>query len=151
MKETSALFTLSIDPLTKTQLTETTRWARLLAVAGFVFILLLVFIGVYSSLTISRYEDMFNGYTGRRTFMESLGVGAAITYIVLAVIAFFPFLFVLRFATAMRNALAANNQASLNDSFHYLKLYFRYLGIVLIVCLVVIVLSILMGILSRAI
>jgi hypothetical protein len=151
MEETTPLFSLSIDPSTKAHLSEIARWARFLAIAGFVFIFLLVIVGVYSSLTISRYEDMFTGYQGRRTVIESLGVGVAITYIILAAVAFFPFLFMLRFAHAMRNALSSNDQGALNYSLQNLKVYFRYLGIILIICLVMMALSLFMGIVGNAI
>jgi hypothetical protein len=150
MEETASLFSLTIDPSSKAHLSETAKWARFLAIVGFVFILFMVIVGVYSSLTISRYEDMFSGYNGRRTFIESLGVGVAITYIIIAAVAFFPFLFMLRFANEMRRALSSNNQTALNASFQNLKVYFRYLGIILIVCLVMMALSLLIGIFGRA-
>lgn len=151
MEESTSLFSLALDPAARTHLNETAKWARFLAVIGFIFILFLVMVGVYSSLTINRYEDMFNGYNGQRTFMESLGVGMAVTYLFLAVVAFFPFLFMLRFANQMRAALSSNDQAALNSSFRNLKVYFRYLGIVLIICLVIMALSLLLGIMGGAV
>lgn len=151
MEETTPLFSLSIDPATKSHLSETAKWARFLAVAGLIFLILLIFFGLYSTLVISRYEDVFNGYTGRRGYFESIGVGVAILYVVIAVVAFFPLLFMLRFAGQMRNALSANDQALLNSSFQNLKVYFRYLGIVTIIFLVLTVLSMLLGILGNAV
>lgn len=151
MDENEPLFSLSIDPATKAHLFETAKWARFLAVIGFVFVFFVVALGVYSSLTISRYEDLFNGYPGRRGFMDSIGVGVAVMYVLLALVAFFPLLFLLRFANQMSNALSSNNQGLLNASFQNLKVYFRYLGIVTIIFLVLTILSLLMGILGRAV
>lgn len=150
MEESTSLFSLALDPAARTHLNETAKWARFLSIVGFVFILFLVIVGVYSSLTISRYEDAFSGYEGQRGFLESLGVGMAITYLNLAAAAFFPFLFLLRFANHMRTALSSNNQAALNTAFQNLKVYFRYLGIVLIICLVLMALTLFMGVMGRA-
>lgn len=150
MEETSSLFSLSIDPASKSHLTETAKWARFLAIVGFVFIVLMVIVGVYSSLAISGYEDGYDGNAGQRSLMNSLGVGMAVAYLLLSLIAFFPFLFLLRFATNMHNALAANNQSALNDAFLNLKVYFRYLGIIFIICLVMMLLSVFMGIVGSA-
>jgi hypothetical protein len=151
MEENNSLFSLSIDPATKVHLAETARWARFLAIIGFVFIVFMVALGVYSSLTISRYEDMFNGYRGNRSFVDSVGVGVSVMYVIMAVVAFFPLLFMLRFANQMRNALSSNNQALLTSSFQNLKVYFRYLGIITIILLVLTILSLFMGIAGRAI
>lgn len=151
MQENTALFSLSIDPATKAQLSETAKWARFLAVAGFVFLLLVVFFGLYSTLVISRYEDVFNGYLGRRGIMDSIGTGVAAVYVIVSVVAFFPLLFMFRFANQMHRALFSNNQALLNGSFQNLKIYFRYLGIVTIIFLVLTLLSMLVGILGKAV
>ena len=53
---------------------------------------------------------------------DGLGVGVAIMYIIIAVIAFFPFLFILRFANQMKAALHSNDQDLLNSSFQNLKI-----------------------------
>ena len=151
MEENESLFSLSIDPATKVHLSETARWARFLSIAGMVFIIFLVALGIYSSLTISRYEDMFNGYPGQRGFMDSVGVVVAVMYVIMAMVAFFPLLFMFRFANQMRAALSSNNQALLNSSFQNLKIYFRYLGIVTIICIVLTALSLFMGIVGRAV
>ncbi len=151
MEENTSLFSLSIDPVTKTHLTETAKWARFLAIVGFLCLLLLIVFGVVTSLTISRYEDLYTGYNGRRSMMQGLGVGMAIIYILIAVIAFFPFLFMFRFASQMRNALYANDQNLLNSSFQNLKVYFRYVGIITIIALVLMAFSIFMQIVGRAI
>ena len=151
MNESDSLFSLAIDPSTKAHLSETARWARFLAIAGIVFIVFLVALGVYSSLTISRYEDMFNGYPGQRGFMDSIGVGVTVIYVLMALVAFFPLLFMLRFANQMKDALTSNNQTLLTSSFQNLKIYFRYLGIVTIIFIVLTALSLFMGLLGQAI
>jgi hypothetical protein len=51
----------------------------------------------------------------------------------MAVVGFFPLLYMLRFANQMRTALDGNDQEKLNESFQNLKRYFRYFGIITII------------------
>ncbi len=151
MEERSSLFLLSIDPLTKTNLSETARWARFLAVAGFIFLVFVILLGVYSSVTISRYEESYREMGLRGAGVGgTLGTSVAVMYIIMAVIAFFPLLFVLRFANSMSSALNTNDQAMLNASFQNLKVCFRYLGIITIVFMVMIALSLVFGLAGLA-
>jgi hypothetical protein len=131
MEEKQSLFSLSIDPVTKTHLAESARWAKFLAIVALVFLVFMTAFVVYTSTTINRYETTY----GNTSLVQSLGVGMAVMYLVFAVIAFFPILYMLRFANEMKRALAANDQNTLNHSFQNLKVYFRYLGIVTIISL----------------
>ena len=150
MEENTSLFSLSIDPVTKTHLSETAKWARFLAIVGFVFLILMIVMGLFTSLFVSRYGDMYSNYSNRG-FMQAIGAGVAIFYILMAVVIFFPLLFMLRFANQMRGALNSNNQELLNSSFQNLKIYFRYLGVLTIIGLVLMALSILFQIVGRAV
>lgn len=133
----SSLFSLNIDPLTKTHLTETARWARFLAIFGMIVLALGLVVSLMGATIFTRFfgfptgiEDDSNGAMG------SVRVGMVVGTIITLAIFFFPLLFLLRFANAMRRALAANDQARLNESFQNLKVYFRYLGILVIIFLV---------------
>lgn len=48
------------------------------------------------------------------------------------------FVFVLRFATAVQKAMAADNQHVLNRSVQHLKIYFRYTAVLIVVFAVLI-------------
>ena len=146
MEEKPSLFTLSVDPVTKANLIETARWARFLAIAGFVFLFFMVFFGVYMSVTLSRYETMYE----RGSVVGSLGASMAVMYIIFASIAFFPLLFTFRFASQMQGALNGNDQSMLNASFQNLKICYRYLGIVTIILLFMMALSLIFGIAGLA-
>ena len=74
----------------------------------------------------------------------------AVLYIIIALIYFFPCLFLFRFATKTKAALAANDQEVLNASFQNLKASFRYVGIITIVLLAFWVLALLVGLLGVA-
>ena len=149
MEENSSLFSLSIDPQTKEHLAETAKWARFLAIVGFVFLFIVFGYGIYSAMVISQIQEEFPGY-GRSGFSAALGATAVVMYVLLFVLYFFPLLFTLRFANKMKVALYANNQVELNNSFQNLKILFRYLGIITIIALVLVGLSLFFGIVSRA-
>jgi hypothetical protein len=152
MEQNSSLFSLTIDPLAKSHLLETAKWARFLAIVGFVFLAFAVLLGVYSTVTVNRFEEDYRemGGLGSEGVLSSAGTGVAVMYIIMAVIWFFPLLFTLRFANQMRNALQGNNQELLSASFHNLKVCYRYLGIITVIFLVMIALSLLFGIMGMA-
>jgi hypothetical protein len=146
MEESPSLFSLTIDPVTKANLTETAKWARFLAIVGFVFLGIMVLSGLLISLTLSRFETI-DGGSG---MMNVAGGSVAMLYIIMAAIAFFPLLYTLRFANQMRGALNSNDQALLNASFQNLKVCYRYLGIVTIISLALSALSLLFGLAGLA-
>ena len=152
MEQDTSLFSLTIDPLTKSHLSETAKWARFLAIVGFVFLLLMVLAGIYSTVTINRFEDSYRemGGLGSTGMMGSAGAGVAVMYIIMPVIWFFPLLFTLRFANQMRSALQNNDQELLSASFQNLKVCYRYLGVITVIFLVLIALSLLFGMIGLA-
>src|SRR4029079_4093291 len=131
----SSLFSLSIDPVTKAHLSETARWARFLAIVGLIGIVLMVVGGLaYSIWITSMLQTMQGRYGGfSSNYSTGVAIGSAIIFVIAAAIAFFPMLYMLRFAGQMRTALNSNDQESLNSSFQNLKIYFRYVGIITII------------------
>ena len=134
---TTSLFSLNIDPVTKTHLTETARWARFLAIFGMIVLALGLIVALMGATVFTRFFGFPTGIEDEsNTAMGSVRVAVVGgTFITLAIF-FFPLLFLLRFANAMRRAIAANDQNRLNEAFQNLKVYFRYLGILVIIFLV---------------
>lgn len=152
MEQNTPLFSLTIDPQAKSHLLETAKWARFLAIVGFVFLAFAVLLGVYSTVAVNRFEEDYRemGGLGSEGVLSSAGTGVAVMYIIMAVIWFFPLLFTLRFANQLSNALQSNNQELLSTSFQNLKVCYRYLGIITVIFLVMIALSLLFGIMGMA-
>ena len=144
MQENSSLFSITIDPVAKEHLAETAKWARFLAIVGFVALVLLTGIGIYASIVLNQFENMYGNES--RGVGSVLGLGAAITYLVVFLIYIFPIVFMFRFAGKMRQALDSHDQAALNVSFQNLKVCFRYLGIVTIIGIVFVALLLFLGI-----
>jgi hypothetical protein len=132
--QNTSLFGLTIDPDSKSHLAESARWAKFLAIVGFVFCGLVAIFGIFAGSIISAmspYRDL-----NEPTFDSTgLGIFLSILYVGIAVLCFFPYLFLFRHATNMKNALGTNNQETLIKSFQNLKVMFRYVGILTIIVL----------------
>jgi hypothetical protein len=134
---TSELFSLSIDPATKTHLSEAAKWARFLAIVGMVFLALIIIFGFFGAAMLFSTANSFGG-SEYGAGMGGIGSTFFAVYIVIAaVIWFFPLLFTLRFANQMKIALAGDDQQALNKSFQNLKICLRFLGIVTIIILAI--------------
>lgn len=142
-----SLFGLNVDATSQSNLGDAAGWARFLGIVGIVSCVLLVVLGIFAATALSSLENRFQSDFGGRSsgLGSAMGVTVAVTYIFIAVIYFFPCMFLLRFANHMKRALRSNDQATLNESFKNLKVTFRYMGILTIISLVFLVLALLIG------
>ena len=140
---------LQIDPISQSHLRETSRWAKFISIVGIVASILLVITAFYVGAAISRY-DSYPYRRGYNSGIASLG-GGLVTglYLVIAVITFFVSLYLNRFATKMRTALDTYDQAALTASFQNIKIYFKIIGIILIIYITLMILGILISIGGR--
>ncbi|MEO7394601.1 MAG: DUF5362 family protein [Chitinophagaceae bacterium] len=144
MEENQSLFGLNLDEQSKSFLGECARWGRFLAIMGFIICVLVIIAGIYLATSASQFDRTFAEYGGRTT-ATGLGGAMAIVYILVALIYFFPCLFLLRFANHMKAALAANDQANLTVSFQNLKSMFKFIGIFTIVILSIYIVAFIIG------
>ena len=131
-----SIFNLSIDSATRTNLLETAKWARFLAIVGFVFLGLMV-AGSIIAITFmaGTLGARDSGLSGSFYMLSTFGAGIAVFYVMIAILCFFPLLFLLRFANRMRTAIRGNDQQALQVSTQNLKVFFSYIGIIAIVVL----------------
>ena len=143
----TSLFGFGIDQSSRAHLAEAAKWARFLAIVGFVMcgliIVLSFFIGTLFSTSMSRYGDS-------AAFGSGFGIIMTIIYLSFGVLYFFPCLFLFRFANNMIVALNSNEQITLNRSFQNLKIMFRYVGILTIIVLALYIIAFVFGILGAA-
>lgn len=144
-----SLFGLSIDPTSKSHLSEAARWAKFLAICGFIMLGLMIIYGLLMALVFAQFSKFEDTYQSNE-IKSTLGIVMFIFYTACAVLAFFPYLFLLRFANKMKRALESEDQAELNNSFMNLKILYRYLGILTIIGLAFMFLGILSMIISSA-
>ena len=132
----SSLFNLNIDPSTKSYLFETAKWARFLSIVGMISLgLMILFAFFFSTVFSSLSNTGFDGEATGTEWSSAMGMVMGVIYLVIAVIWFFPLLYLLRFSNTIKTALNSNDQNALNVSFQNLKSCFRYVGIVTIIVL----------------
>ena len=149
-QETS-LFGFGIDQSSRAHLSEAAKWAKFLAIVGFVMCGLIVVAAIFAGSIFAMLANSYNeGYGGSATLTGGMGAFVAVFYIGIAILFFLPYLFLFRFATRMKTALNTNDQLTLNTSFQNLKIMFRYVGILTIVMLSFYALIILIAIATAA-
>ncbi|MFL5773157.1 MAG: DUF5362 family protein [Flavisolibacter sp.] len=150
MNDNQNLFSLSIDPVTKSYLTDIYKWTKFLAITGMV-VLFLGLVAVALGATVS--PTLINAQSDGSVVTEvapATKATLAIVSVICVAIAFFPLYFLLQFSNKMKKALVSNNQEELNESFAKLKTYFKYLGIIIIIAFVIYVLVIVLYALGMA-
>jgi len=147
----SGLFGLSLDPTGRSHLAEAARWARFLAIVGFVGVALVAVVAIFGGSYIATMFSRTSQYNELGSdFTTGMTVGIIIYYLCVALLVFFGYLFLYRFAANMKTALRENNQDALNRSFQNLKVLYRYLGILTIIGLSLFAIFALFAIIGRA-
>ena len=137
---------LGIDQSTFEHLTEAARWARFLAIAGFVFCGLIALFGMFANTFFSLMTSrLSNELTNANELYGGMGVFMAVLYIGMALLYFFPCLYLFRFANYMKVAAATSKQENLDKSFQNLKIMFRFVGILTIIVLCLYLLLFIIG------
>ncbi len=111
-------------------LLETAKWARFLAIVGFVFIGLMIIAGIFMGSIMGSAM----GAAGDMGMAGMMGGGAmTVLYILLAALYFFPTLYLYRFATQTRAALSGTGGGDVTQGLGNLKSTFKFMGILMIV------------------
>lgn len=112
-------------------LSESAKWAKFISIIGFVFCALMVVIALFAGSIMASYMAAMGGSSG-----AAIGGGFfTVIYIVLALLWFFPCLYLYRFGTQMQTAMRNNELDKVTVSFRNLKSCFKFIGILLIVVL----------------
>lgn len=108
-------------------LTEISGWGRFLAIAGFVGMGLMVLAGLLFGL--------FYSSLGTREKLPFHPEFFGLIYFVLAMIYFFPLLYLYRFSTKVKVAVQSKDEETLTYAFQNLKSHYKYLGIMVVILL----------------
>ena len=138
-----------ISQASRDHLIEISKWAKFLAIIGFIGIGLIVLAGIFMGSIGNLVES--------RTMMDggSSFPGGLLTfiYLIMAGIYFFPVYYLFRFSVKMPQALGAADNVGFDEATGYLKSHYKYMGIMMIIVLslyaLVIVGVIIMALASR--
>jgi len=121
---------IEIGPEVLDHLNSTRKWTTFLAILGFIFLGLLLIAGLATSLFLTT----FNTTEANLGIPESMMI---LIFIVIGAIYFFPVFFLFRFSRNIRDAIQNLDQQKLQKGFRNLRLYFTYIGIMIIVVLTI--------------
>lgn len=117
---------IEIEQETLNDLNVTRKWSMFMAILGFIFLGLLLIIGLLAGTFFSALAPG----------TEGLKIGGAfffMIFLIIAVIYFFPVLFLFKFSRHTGNAVTSLDKTELHKAFRNLKSYFVYIGILIII------------------
>jgi hypothetical protein len=117
---------IEIDQATLKHLNTLRKWTMFLAVTGFIFWGLIIILGLITGTFLTAFN-----LSGKTQEIPDAVVIAA--FIGLALITFFPVLFLFRFSKHSSNAVSTLDSKELHKAIKYLKRYFIYIGFLLLI------------------
>lgn len=117
---------IEIGPDGLKTLNSTRRWTMFLAVSGFISLGLIVILGIITG----TFLTAFNNSTRIPGIPDSMLVGG---FILLALIDFFPVVFLFRFSKHIANAVTSLDNREMLRALKSLKRFFLFLGVILII------------------
>ena len=139
MEQKSAFesFELEVSDEIKALLKETTSWTYFLSIIGFIGIGLMVIFGIFFGAIMST--NAFGANNPYEAMGFSMGYFGLI-YVAMALIYFFPVLYLFNFSRKMKSALSNTNKADFKSAFTNLKSHYKFMGIFTIVIISIYVL-----------
>jgi uncharacterized protein involved in cysteine biosynthesis len=145
-------FELQITTVAQGFLRETAKWAKFLSILGFIFI------GLYVLVAFSMFamggamasEDMsgMEGMGGMGSIMAMGGTALGIIYLLVALLYFFPVMYLYKFASNTKEALNSNSTDRLTTALENLKSHYKFMGILMVVALVFVVVAFIIAIIG---
>ena len=130
---------LELDNIAIEQLAGTRKWTFFLAIGGFsiVGLLMIIFIGLSATST-SSFSGMMPGL-------------AFIPMLIISSIYFFPLYFLYQFSRWSKIAISDKDTYALSESLRYLKMHFKFMGILFIIILGIYALAAIIGLITGSI
>jgi hypothetical protein len=128
MEDSSESEKLEIKPETLRYLNITRKWTMFLSILGFIGLGTFLISGLITGVFLSVFD------TAHTSLPEWLLIAL---FIAVAIIAFFPLLFIFRFSKHMAHAVKAHDQQELHRAFRNLKSFYVYTGILFILTLAI--------------
>ena len=120
-------FGVSLNDEMRTYLEETAKWTYFLSILGFVFLGFIVIGALFAGLIFgSLSQELGYGLSGGLI---------SLIYLSVALLFFFPVLYLFRFSTKAKTAVRTGNDGELTDAFQNLRSHYKFIGILTIVML----------------
>jgi len=119
---------IEIDQNTLKHLNTLRKWTMFHAILGFIFLGLFIVTGVIAGTFLSAFSTV-------KTGSEITDLSILIIIFILAVAYFFPVFFLFQFSKHSAHAVHELSKEELHKAFKNLKVYFIYLGVIIILFL----------------
>ncbi len=129
--------TIELGEETLKHLNVLRRWTMFLSVSGFIALGLIITLGLITG----TFLTAFNNNNKTAGIPDYVFLAA---FIVLTVITLFPVLFLFRFSKHTAAAVTARDRNEMNKAIKYLKRYFIFIGITLIILIFVYIISLIL-------
>jgi hypothetical protein len=117
---------IEIEQETLKHLNTTRKWAMFLAIIGFIFLGLIIIIGLLAGTFLTAFSSGEKGLGIPESFMF-------IPILLIALVYFFPVLFLFRFSKHTSHAIQHLDKLELHKALKNLKYFFAYLGVLIII------------------
>lgn len=117
---------LKINDQIRAYLFETTKWAKFLAIVGYVGMGLMVLVAVFFMAGFSQFNEVTEG-----VYPMNFGFFGFI-YIIIAGVYYFPISYLYKFSINIKKALESDDEQLLTTGFENLKSLNKFMGIVTI-------------------
>lgn len=124
-------------------LKETAKWATFLSIMGFIGLGFMILGGIAISAMGSQIADA-QAAMGQPSPIPMGAMG--ILYLVMAALYFFPIMYLFKFASNTKDALASNNTERLTAAFGNLKSHYKFVGILTIIFIAIMILAFVLGV-----
>ncbi len=115
---------LNISANMRESLRQIARWAYFLSVLGFILVGFIIGIAIFSGtllgVVLNEMQEEFPG------IINTLFI--TVIYLFIALISFFPVLFLYRFSVKTKNALRTDNRTYLESALKNLKSHYKFIG-----------------------
>ncbi|HEY8660524.1 MAG TPA: DUF5362 family protein [Hanamia sp.] len=138
---------LQVSASAQSFLSDSARWGKFLAIIGFIFCGFMVIIAFFVPALIMNlppYNAMASGLSA------SITAGMTVVYLLLALLFFFPCLYLFKFSVKMQASLNSMSQENFEESLKNLKSMFKFYGICTIVMLSIYALIFLIAMIGAA-
>ena len=121
---------LMISDVAISYLSETGKWTKFLSILGFVFIGLIVVVGLFAGSVMSF---MSNGKMDN--IPKGMGFFFGLMYVLMGFLYFFPTWYLFNFSNKLKTAIATKSEDDLTAALINQKSFYKYWGILTIVVL----------------
>ena len=128
MNNSTSEFKIGLTQEAVTHLDHTRKWAMFFSVLAFIGLGILIIAGIVMTFSMSMLSSA-------ETLGAVSGIVVAIVFVIIAVLYFFPFLYLYRFSVHTKSSLAQSDANELTFALKNLNAHFTFFGVLTLIVL----------------